>query len=222
MSKGFEGFEGFTGSDGFNNFEYESLLEQLDIKRIETGLDGVVLWHVSDSLPLVDLALLPEDISETHIDFPRIGDREVDGLMWSYCENLDQAAYLVFSETLEQLTGEGLEPNGPLSEYTDCLMGRCLVITSELPDGKEPAVRTLNCLSEKGCVIAAVSDAKWRTLMGLDTEPFWDSGIRVMQFTGCGPEGIYLNDPMNPSGRQNLLTFDNLSKLQGILMEVYK
>lgn len=208
--------------DGFDNFNEVSFSELPDVKPIETSQEGVTFWQISEVNMLVDLELLPEDESSWIISLPHIGDRELDGMMWKYCETQAMAAHQVFSVTTEVLTGEGIEEQKPSSRYLADLSRNCTVITSDINSVGETVSRTVACLSDHGCVIAMVPDSQWRTLMNLEPTGMWDSGIRVIQFTGTGPQGIFINDPMHSTGRQMLLTVPKLERLQGILLEVYK
>ena len=198
--------------------------EELDWFREET--DGMKRSVNYDSLTDLRMELEKQPLEEEF----ECGDIKEDGLMWKYSEDLADAMNDTFSAVSEKLYGyEMPEQKGLLSDYVRQLEEKCEVVTSglcrkeqEIQGNTESIARIEACLSERGCVIAMVSDDQWREYLREPEALLMDSGVRSLWVTGIKGDMVVVNDFANENGRSLCVPREEFCKMHGILMEVYK
>lgn len=152
---------------------------------------------------------------------------DAEGVVWQYCENLQESMQFVFSRIYEDLCGSRLQISSDLlADYIDELNEKCVVLQSDIVPKQTKfsgvVARIEGCLAEGGVVVLGVSDSKWRAFIGEPESCFLDSGLRIVQVTNYDRDSLWVKDCADKHGQSIKISKNEIVLLDGILLEVYK
>lgn len=158
------------------------------------------------------------------IDLSNIAGHRPEVLL-EFSDSLEAGMNQTFSSVYERLCGSGMEQQSVLlSDCLEALNRGCEVIKRELGECTEQEItaRIEVCLSENGCVIAAVDNEDWKAWKDMEASLFMDSGIRVIEIAGIVDTCIVANDAADGDKDFVMVPLSDFSAMNGLLLEVLK
>ena len=194
-------------------------------------------WFPEDGIPddyenIVDLkdSVNSESTAEVNGNQYEYGDIEDDIHMWHYADGLQESMNSVSNCVFKKMCGAELEVNSRyIDYYTEKLGERAVLFQSSFGGESNPELNGMEleakikaCLLENGSVVAAISNDSWKSMRYDEETAFFDDGLRVIQIIGMRKNEIVINDFNDKNGMGIGITSKEFSKMNGILLEVYK